>query len=411
LRLAVVSPFVDRRHGTERALAELLERLARRYHCQIHLYSQRVEDIVLDDPDAPRAAGAGAILWHKVPSVAGPHLLQFVSWIAANAFLRWYYRLLRGPSFDLVLSPGINCLNADVVIVHALFHRLRELSREDTNDSPTRAGFFSRLHRRAYYTLLAALERHVYSHRDVSLAAVSQRTADLLGQYFLRRDVRVIPNGVDTRQFSISARMERRREARRRRNFCHSDCVLLLIGNDWRVKGVPTILAAMAAASALPLHLLVAGTDGADPFREMARHLGILDRCQWEPQSRDVLDLYAAADIYVSPSLEDSFGLPVAEAMACGLPVITSVRAGVSGLVHDEVDAFVLRDPGDEKALAELLRRLCVDQALRSRVSSAAAAAAQDWTWDRNAAAVWEFLADVATRKNNFRTPPAGARS
>ena len=45
MRLAVVSPFVDRRHGAERALAELLERLARDYGCEIHLYAQRVEDL------------------------------------------------------------------------------------------------------------------------------------------------------------------------------------------------------------------------------------------------------------------------------------------------------------------------------------------------------------------------------
>jgi len=42
LRLAVVSPFVDRRHGTERALAELLERLATKEHCEIHLYAKQV---------------------------------------------------------------------------------------------------------------------------------------------------------------------------------------------------------------------------------------------------------------------------------------------------------------------------------------------------------------------------------
>jgi glycosyltransferase involved in cell wall biosynthesis len=409
LRLAVVSPFVDRRHGTERALAELLERLARRYHCQIHLYSQRVEDIVLDHPDAPHDAGAGAIWWHRVPSVGGPHLLQFVGWMAANTFLRWYYGLFRSTSCDLVLSPGINCLNADVILVHALFHRLRELGREETNDATAVAGFFLRLHRRVYYRLLAALERRVYSDRNVSLAAVSERTADLLGQYFLRRDVRVVPHGVDTGQFSGSERLARRPEARRRRNFRDSDCVLLLIGNDWRVKGVPAILAAMAAAPALPWRLLVAGSDARGPFREMAKHLGLLDRCQWEPPRRDVLDLYAAADIYVSPSQEDSFGLPVAEAMACGLPVITSVCAGVSGLIHDGVDGFVLRDPQDARALAALLERLHVDEILQSNVGQAAARAVQEWTWDRHAAALWELLNDALAKRRNSGTSETGA--
>jgi glycosyltransferase involved in cell wall biosynthesis len=403
LRLAVVSPFVDRHHGTERALAELLERLARRYHCQIHLYSQRVEDVVLDGPVVPSTSEAGAIWWHEVPSGAGPHLLQFVSWIGANGFLRWYHRFFRRFSFDLVLSPGINCLNADVVIVHALFQRLRELSRGENRNSSGQMGFARRLHRRAYYGLLAALERRVYSDPSATLAAVSQRTADLLARYFQRRDVQVVPNGVDTKQFSVSARMARRSEARGRRNFRDSDCVLLVIGNDWRVKGVPAILTAMAAAPDLPLRLLVAGNDAVDPFRETAKQLSILNRCHWESPRENVIDLYAAADIYVSPSLEDSFGLPVAEAMACGLPVITSVFAGVSGLIHDGIDGFVLQDPGDTAALGDVLRRICADEVLRSRVGVAAAATMQEWTWDRNAAAIWELLNEALARKRGSR--------
>jgi UDP-glucose:(heptosyl)LPS alpha-1,3-glucosyltransferase len=185
--------------------------------------------------------------------------------------------------------------------------------------------------------------------------------------------------------------------------------VLLLIGNDWRVKGVPAILAAMAAAPALPLHLLVAGNDAVDPFQEMAKHLGILERCQWEPPRGDVIDLYAAADVYVSPSHEDSFGLPVAEAMACGLPVITSVFAGVSGLVRDEIDGFVLPDPDVAHALTQLFERLHIDEALRHRIGRAAAGEVLDWTWDRNAEAIWELLNEAAAKKSRAHRFPPGA--
>src|SRR4029077_20309921 len=85
LRLAVVSPFVDRRHGTERALAELLERLARKEHCAIHLYAQRVEDLAPDQPGVAHTQESGLIIWHKVPSIPGPHLLQFLAWLFLNS--------------------------------------------------------------------------------------------------------------------------------------------------------------------------------------------------------------------------------------------------------------------------------------------------------------------------------------
>jgi glycosyltransferase involved in cell wall biosynthesis len=403
LRLAVVSPFVDRRHGTERALAELLERLARREHCEIHLYAQRVEGLGLANAGAARAQETGAIIWHKVPSISGPHLLQFLAWLFLNSICRAWDRRVHGLRFDLVLSPGINCLDADVVMVHALFHRLQKLAREEDLDS-ARPRFLRRLHRRAYYTLLAALERRIYSDPKVSLAAVSQRTAALLKDFFHRQDVRVIPNGVDTAHFSPSERLARRPEARLRRKFQESDFVLLLIGNDWPVKGLETVLRAMAALRELSIHVIAAGDDSPGTFRETAKSLGISERCHFEPSREDVLDFYAAADLYVSPSREDSFGLPVAEAMACGLPAITSMHAGVAELIRDGMDGFILRPFDDFQGLARMLQRLHADEALRRNAGDAAAKAAAQWTWDRNAADVWELLKDAAGKK---LLPPA----
>jgi len=406
LRLAVVSPFVDRRHGTERALAEVLERLARNERCEIHLYAHRVEDLAIAQPRVARPQDSGAIIWHKIPAIPGPHLLQFLAWLFLNSFCRAWDRWIRGLRFDLLLSPGINCLDADVVIVHALFHRLKELVCDENVDS-ARPGFLRRLHRRAYYALLAGLERRIYSDSKVSLAAVSQRTATLLNDYFHRRGVRVIPNGVDATQFSPSARLALRAEARLRRKFQETDFVLLLIGNDWRVKGLETVLRAMGALQELPVLLITAGDDSPDSFRETARSLGISARCRFEPSREDVLDFYAAADLYVSPSREDSFGLPVAEAMACGLPAITSIFAGVFYLLHDGVDSLILRDPHDAKTLATMIRALYQKAEWRSRMGQAAAKASLEWTWDRNAAAVWALLKYAAAK----RTPPPARRT
>jgi glycosyltransferase involved in cell wall biosynthesis len=401
LRIAVVSPFVDRRHGTERALAELLERLVRDYGCEIHLYAQRVEDLSLRPPLRTLPADAPSIFWHKVPALPGPALVQFLSWFCLNWVWRWAHRRFRGASFDLVLSPGINCADADVVVVHALFRRLRELLLAENSEPQLQLGFLRRLHRRAYYGILARLEKRIYSKRSVALAAVSPRTAELLAKYFHRRDVAVIPNGVDTLQFSPAARLARRDAARARRQFRADDLVLLLIGNDWANKGLATILEALAALADIPARLLIVGDDAPGPWREMARRLGVLERCIWEPATADILEAYAAADLYVSPSREDSFGMPVAEAMACGLPVVTSVFAGVSSLLCDGVDSLVLRDPLDAKALAEAIRKIHKDAGFRARMGQAAAKASVEWTWDRNAAAVWELLKETSARRSS----------
>jgi UDP-glucose:(heptosyl)LPS alpha-1,3-glucosyltransferase len=247
------------------------------------------------------------------------------------------------------------------------------------------------------------LERRIYSNPKVSLAAVSQRTAGLLAGYFHRQDVRVIPNAVDTAQFSSAIRLSLRSDARLRRNFRADDFVLLLIGNDWENKGLSTILEALPKLADTPLKLLVVGNDDVSSWRPMASRLGVLDRCNWETACTDILDVYAAADVYVSPSREDSFGMPVAEAMACGLPVVTSAFAGVSSLLHDGTDGFVLKDPRDAETLANLIRMLFDQRALRSRVGEAAAKTVLEWTWEQNAAMVWELLKEVSAKKHSTR--------
>ncbi len=145
--------------------------------------------------------------------------------------------------------------------------------------------------------------------------------------------------------------------------------------------------------------LIAAGDDSPDVFREIANSLGIAERCRFEPSREDVLDFYAAADLYVSPSREDSFGLPVAEAMACGLPIVTSGHAGVADRIRDGLDGFILRQFDDFEGLARMVQQLHSDELLRRKVGDAAAKAAIQWTWDRNAADFWELLNDVAGKK------------
>jgi glycosyltransferase involved in cell wall biosynthesis len=345
-----------------------------------------------------RSAQPGSIIWHKVPSIPGPHLAQFLAWLFFNGFLRKWHTTFGGASYDLVLSPGINCLRPDVVIVHALFYRLRELAREEHGDSRAHAGFFRRIHRKVYYALLTALERRIYTDPKVAVAAVSKRTAGLLKEHFRREDVSVIPNGVNTEYFSAAARLARRPESRRRRGFRDEDFVLLLIGNDWRNKGLSTVLEAMAALPGLPIRLLAVGNDSTQTFHARAVQLGLQERCCWEASSPEVIEFYSAADVYVSPSREDSFGLPVAETMACGLPAITSVCAGVADYIHESIDGFVLRDPRDAQTLGKLIERLYSQPELRRVVGEAASKTMQEWNWNRNAAAIWELLKSAKAR-------------
>jgi UDP-glucose:(heptosyl)LPS alpha-1,3-glucosyltransferase len=380
-RIALVSPFLDKRHGTERCVVEELQRLADEF--EIHVYSNRVEDLDLS-----------RITWHRIPNIPGPHLLRYLWWFVANQLQRWRDRRFRGLNFDAVYSPGLNCLDANVVIVHIVFTEFVERVRDELRLRESLFFSWPRvLHRRLYYALICMLERRVYPRKDLVLGAVSRQVADQLARHFgCSKEVRVLYPGVDSTAFNPQARPARRAGARNRFGFTEADFVLLLIGNGWKNKGLPCLLEAMGKIANLRFKLLVVGSDDRALYKELCERLQLVGRVHFLEPAADIVQFYAAADTYVGPSLDDSFGLPILEAMSCGLPVITSRRAGVGEIMTHEHDGLILEDPGDSDTLAKFIRQIFCDAVLRQRLGENAAQTAARYTWDKHAIAARDLF-------------------
>jgi len=402
MRLAIVSPFLDRRHGTERCIVEQIEQFLLKSDCEIHVYSQSVQDL-----DVVRFSGASAspalsrkAIWHRIPTLPGPHLLNFLWWYFANQGLRWFHKKFRSLHFDLVFSPGINCKDADAIVAHIVFHEFFPLVRKELRlrNAPLRS-WPTVLHRILYYRLIMALENRIYRDPHISLAAVSSLTAREITSHFGRRDVTVIPNAVDLARFNMPERLRRRALARQSLQISETEFVALLVGNDWKNKGLTSLLNAVAANLRYPFRVLVVGRDSRVSFLSEIRRLNLGERVTFEESSPDVMQFYAAADVYAGPSLHDSFALPPLEAMACGLPVITSANNGGAQAIHDGVDGFILGDPKDVATLARLLCQLYDDSDLRRSVGENAARTAQSYTWARNARETLAFLTEALGRK------------
>lgn len=376
-RLAVVSPFLDKRHGTELCVAEQIERLADDF--EIHLYSSRVEDIDLR-----------RIHWHRVPALSAPHLAGYLWWFAANSIIRWWHGKRRILRPDLIYSPGINCLDADVISVHIVFAEFyRQVEKKLRLRSNPVASWPLLIHRVLYYRLIRTLERRVYTRPDVCLVAVSRKVAEDLNRFYQRTEnVHVIYHGCDQKRFHPQRRAELREIARAELGLRQNDFAVLLIGNDWKKKGLHCLLEAAARLANPAIRILVVGKDDATPFREILERNGISGSVQFLPPRPDVEFYYAAADLYAGPSLEDAFALPPLEAMACGLPVIVSRQAGVSELIRHGEDGLILENPEDARTLAEWIRSVMEDAALRGALSANAARTAQVHTWENNAAAI-----------------------
>ena len=403
MRIAVVSPFADKQHGTERVLAELLERLATNHNVEIHFYTQHVADLaVIRSEDSNRNdSAAGKIIWHRVSAIPGPHLFQFVWWYVANRLARWRDARFRGIVTDLLYSPGINAADADAITVHIVFHAFYEQVRPQLRlGSGSPIQWPLALHRILYYRLLMALERRIYRDRRVALSAVSALVAKQLEHFFGRADVLVVRHAVDTHCFNRQARLARRDDARAAFGFAPDEFVFLLIGNDWKIKGLDAALRALTECLDLPIRLLIVGNDHREPFLQLCEQLGLSGRVNFLDPSKDVLQFYAAADAYLGPSLEDSYGLPILESMACGLPVIASSAAGASEIIVDGENGLLLRNPRDVKLLASLMRKICAAPDRGAALGAAAENTAANESWDTYAVRMLEHFRSVVSRKN-----------
>jgi UDP-glucose:(heptosyl)LPS alpha-1,3-glucosyltransferase len=133
------------------------------------------------------------------------------------------------------------------------------------------------------------------------------------------------------------------------------------------------------------LRVLVVGQDSSVVYQEQLIRLGLAAQVQFLPPRPDVEFYYAAADAYAGPSLEDTFSMPPAEAMSCGIAVIVSRAAGVSEIIHHGEDGLILEDPADFQKLAEWLQRLSQDAEWRRLLGENASRTAGKYTWERNA--------------------------
>ena len=375
-------------------MAELLDRLSTQHGDTIELYAQKVSDLNCEPDSSVEKTDHGRIIWHKVKALPGPHIIQFIGWWLANRWTRWRQERTARITPDVVFSPGINATDADVILVHAVFHRVAEL-QQTHNSRGLRA-----LHRKLYYALICSLERRLYQNPRVALAAVSRHTAAQLARYFDRHDVTVIPNGVDAVHFSPAALSTIRERFRQEWNLSPQDFVLLLIGNDWRNKGLNTLLRACSHCKDLPFRLLVVGRDEQTIFRSETEKLGLTARVQFFAPVSDVRIFYAAADSLVAPSLEDSFNLPVVEAMSCGLPVIVSLAAGVSDWLSSDKDSIVLNNPENTEELARAIRLLASNPPQRSAIASNGLQTAKLFSWDTHARELRKLLVAAAAKKS-----------
>jgi len=355
-KIAVVVPKYGLVGGGERFASEITERLARNENYEIHVFANRW------------IVHSNRIKFHKVPIIRFP---RFVGPLVFAWFVQWKISRM---NFDLVHTHHW-IFHADIFSAHGVPH----------------AGWIRNVRKSIpslYDRAVIAIERKLMKDggsscflpvSSIAMEAFRREYVTLPGQW------QIVHPGVDVARFSSPDREACRTDIRTRYGIGADDLLILFVGMNFEVKGLDTIITAVAKARAVRpkenIRLLVVGRGNESKYRKMAQSLGILEAVIFAGTQVEGLErYYRAADIFIMLSKFDTFGMVVLEAMAAGLPVIISPNVGAKDLVEEDINGFTLPAPQDADTAAKCIVRL-TDTEYRKAMGKAAekAAAMHDW--------------------------------
>jgi UDP-glucose:(heptosyl)LPS alpha-1,3-glucosyltransferase len=172
---------------------------------------------------------------------------------------------------------------------------------------------------------------------------------------------------------------------------------LLLVGNDLRKKGLPTLLQALVGLPEDVWLAVVGQSRQLADMRALAQRLGLAQRVWFLGALSDMDPAYRAADCLVHPTLEDTYAMVVLEAMAHGLPVVVSAArwCGIAADLNDGVQALLLQQPDDAQELQSSLRLLLTGPERTSILAQNALFFARNKTWLAAAKAYEHIYSDL----------------
>jgi UDP-glucose:(heptosyl)LPS alpha-1,3-glucosyltransferase len=212
-----------------------------------------------------------------------------------------------------------------------------------------------------YHRYVLAAERGLFaSPRLRAVICNSRMVRDEIHAHFGAPEAKlhVIYNGIDLEAFHPRLREAHRSIVRERLGIPPRATVFLHVGAGFERKGVFRLIEAFALSGLREAHLLVVGGDKAQARAErLARSRGVAARVHFAGTLADVRPWYGAADAFALATLYDPFPNAALEAMACGLPVVTTRQCGTAEIIDEGVNGFVV-DALAVGDLAERLRRL-----------------------------------------------------
>ena len=342
LRIAILLDKFLPSRGGERYFGFLAEELTQRGH-DVHLFASKIEE----DRERPYQV-------HLVRVLSFPRSLRMVSYMLFSA------RMVRGYGFDVIHGLG-QSLAGNVLNPHGGVEKAY-LKQEFASMSSRWYHWYRALRRylsvRHYLELW--MQKRLYTEGRVRrvIAISNMVKRDIISYFkFPEERIAVVFNTVDLDRFHPSVR-ERYRDAKRKElGIDQHEIVLLFAGNNYRLKGLEPLLHAVAILKKrlpdVPLRLVVVGRGQIGLYRHKADTLGVADVVLFLGPVKSMEPYYAASDIYVHPTFYDSCSLTVLEALAAGLPAVTTRFNGASDAILSDEGGKIVQDPANAEEIAD----------------------------------------------------------
>ncbi len=334
MKIALVrKEYLDTHGGAERYAVGLARGLATRGH-EVHVLAGTYQ------PET-----TPGITLHRIPFSRRPSALKNIS------FQRNVFRFQQEHRFDIVNGLS-QIFPQDVYRLGDGLH-LHWLRVQTPNPRKRFFKYFSPRH-----MVILQIERRIFKDGNLRrVIANSQMCKNQLMQYYgvAEEMITVVRNGVDQERFNRKNVCSQRGTQRRRFGFDEADTVLLFVGHNYKRKGLQFVLqcAAGLKQQGHRVKVLVVGRGDQSPFMKLAVRLNIAGDVVFAGPVENITEAYAAADLLVHPALYDPFSNVCLEAMACGLPVVTTRLNGASEVVEPGAGGIVVDYPWEVSTMVE----------------------------------------------------------
>jgi UDP-glucose:(heptosyl)LPS alpha-1,3-glucosyltransferase len=308
-----------------------------------------------------------AAIFHRIKI---PKLLP--SWAKMILFALKHKKMVKSQAFDVILGFG-NTIYMNVYQSHGGVHRFSTARKLYTEKNILLRSIKRLL---TFFSLKDTVRNWIESApfrldpRPKIIAISMMIKKDFSTFYHIsEREIKVIYNGIDTTKYNRGLKERLRGPIRQQLRITDNDIAFLFISYDLKKKGIVPLIEATAKLKKLNFinfKVLVVGERPYPLLLKQVRRLSVEDTVIFIGSTKTPEDYYANCDALVLPTFYDACSLVVMEAMACGLPVITTIYNGAAGIITNEKDGYIISHPPHSTELAEAMKAIMVPERLKS---------------------------------------------